>query len=511
MSGDSEALRIMDVVLTAEIFNQNPQLDINDLTPACRDIFSITSASDVKRPVYVSNGVIKRTLSIADAHLKMSANPFVAYEDFGQRLRITALESAAQWFLKQGGKSFIEKNPTLAFYFEKLDTAGVIYKTVRKANPPYEDTKAHLDARISKLIGEDEKLRGALDLVIVLAPYEVEQEMSDLVCTDRQKEIITMIKHARDNLEFLQHHRVYEVGKLLFVGPPGTGKTSLALALSRTMHMPILEVRLSMIVSQYLGETSKNIDRIFELAKKIAPAILFIDEFDFIGKSRTDEDHGAMKRAVNALLKNIDRINLIKNEVLLIGATNHPQLLDHAAWRRFDEVVEFPLPDEDMRKKILKKMSSAIHENLDYQTLASKTEGFSGSDLRMMVKEAILSALMENRQLIKHEDIDKGIRMVKNRDTVRRRFEDTIEYSLPDEEMRTEILKKVTSPVNITIDFQLVAKETEGFSGSDLIVMIKEAILSARIDNRKIVERKDIEKGITMVRNRETIRHQNWL
>ena len=69
MSGDSETLRIMDVVLTAEIFNQNPQLDINDLTPACRDIFSITSAADVKRPVYVSDGVIKRTLSIADAHL----------------------------------------------------------------------------------------------------------------------------------------------------------------------------------------------------------------------------------------------------------------------------------------------------------------------------------------------------------------------------------------------------------------------------------------------------------
>ena len=64
MSGDSEALHIMEVVLTAEIFNQNPSLDINDLTPACREIFSITHASDVKRPVYVSDGLIKRTLAI---------------------------------------------------------------------------------------------------------------------------------------------------------------------------------------------------------------------------------------------------------------------------------------------------------------------------------------------------------------------------------------------------------------------------------------------------------------
>jgi len=419
MSGDSEALRIMDVVLTAEIFNQNPQLDINDLTPACRDIFSITSAADVKRPVYVSNGVIKRTLSIADAHLKMSANPFVAYEDFGQRLRITALESAAQWFLKQGGKSIVEKNPTLAFYYEKLGTTGVIYKTVRAANPPYEDTKAHLDARLSKLIGEDEKLRGALDLVMISAPEEVEQRMDDLVCSPSQLAVISKIQNALEHREYLYRHRIHEVGKLLFVGPPGTGKTSIALAMSNTMHMPVLEVRLSMVTSQYLGETSKNIDRIFELAKKLSPSILFIDEFDFVAKSRVADDHGAMKRAVNSLLKNIDRINLVKNGVILIGATNHPQLLDEAAWRRFDEVVEFSLPDEDMRKNILQKVTASLGCTIDYQMLASKTEGFSGSDLRMMIKEAVLSALMENRQSLSREDIKKGILMVKNRETIR--------------------------------------------------------------------------------------------
>jgi hypothetical protein len=419
MSGDSETLRIMDVVLTAEIFNQNPQLDINDLTPACRDIFSITSAADVKRPVYVSDGVIKRTLSIADAHLKMSANPFVAYEDFGQRLRITALESAAQWFLKQGGKVFIEKNPTLAFYFEKLDSVDVEYKTIRAANPPYEDTKAHLDARLSKLIGEDEKLRGALDLVMISAPEEVEQRMEDLVCTPSQLAVISKIQNALTHREYLQRHRIHEVGKLLFVGPPGTGKTSIALAMSNIMHMPVLEVRLSMITSQYLGETSKNIDRIFDLAKKLSPSILFIDEFDFVAKSRVADDHGAMKRAVNSLLKNIDRINLVKNGVILIGATNHPQLLDEAAWRRFDEVVEFSLPDEDMRKKILQKVTASLGCDIDYQMLASKTEGFSGSDLRMMIKEAVLSALMDNRRSLSPEDVRKGILMVKNRDAIR--------------------------------------------------------------------------------------------
>lgn len=419
MSEDSEVLRIMEIVLTAEIFNQNPTLDINDLTPSCREIFGATCGAEVKRPVYVSDGLIKRSLSIVDAHQKLKENPFVSYEEFGQRLRITALDPAAQWFVKQGGKPCIEKNPALAFHFANIDSNGYDYQKIRAANPPCEDTKAHLDTRLSKLIGEDEKLRGALDLVIINAPEEIEQHIGDLVCTKEQLDVVQKIQHSILHRDFLHRHRIYEIGKLLFVGPPGTGKTSMALALSRTMHMPILEVRLSMITSQYLGETSKNIDRIFELAKKLSPAILFIDEFDFVAKSRTADDHGAMKRAVNSLLKNIDKINLVRNGVLLIGATNHPQLLDEAAWRRFDEVVEFALPDEEMRKNILKTVTSTLHCAIDYELLAKQTEGFSGADLRMMVKEAILSALMDNRQNIEPADIKKGIAMVKNREAIR--------------------------------------------------------------------------------------------
>ena len=101
-------------------------------------------------------------------------------------------------------------------------------------------------------MSEDEKLRGALDLVIINAPEEIEQHIDDLVSPD-QMAIIGKIQHALLHRDFLQRHRIYEIGKLLFVGPPGTGKTSMALAMSRTMHMPVLEVRLSMITSQYLG------------------------------------------------------------------------------------------------------------------------------------------------------------------------------------------------------------------------------------------------------------------
>ena len=229
-----------------------------------------------------------------------------------------------------------------------------------------------------------------MDLIIINAPEEIDQQMDDLVCSPGQHDIITKMNIAIRHREFLLKHRIHEVGKLLFVGPPGTGKTSMALAMSHAMHMPIIEVRLSMITSQYLGETSKNIDRIFEFAKKLAPCILFIDEFDYVAKSRVTDDHGAMKRAVNALLKNIDKMNLVKFGVLLIGATNHPQLLDEAAWRRFDEVVEFSLPNEEMREQILMKVTASVGCDCDFRYLAAQTDGLSGSDLRMLVKEATL-------------------------------------------------------------------------------------------------------------------------
>ena len=224
MSGDLESQRIMEILLTAEIFNQSPTLDLNDLTPVCREIFCSGDTKCIKRPVYVSDGLIRCTLNIADAHEKIAKNPFVSYEDFGQRMKITTLRPAAEWFLAQGGKELIRQNPALAFFFESFDGTGISYQDVRKANPPYEDTRASLETRISKLIGEDEKFRGALDLVIVSAPEEVEQSMEDLVCSPEQTALINKIHHALHHRDFLNRHRIYEVGKLLFVGPPGTGR-----------------------------------------------------------------------------------------------------------------------------------------------------------------------------------------------------------------------------------------------------------------------------------------------
>ena len=139
-------------------------------------------------------------------------------------------------------------------------------------------------------------------------------------------------------------------------------------------------------------------------------------EFDSVAKTRRSDEHAALKRAVNTLLKSIDEISLIRDEVLLIGATNHPDLLDSAAWRRFDDVVHFPLPDESMREKIFNVVTKYIViENFDSSVIATMTDGLSGSDIRLVLREAVLEALDANRTVLTQEDLFDAIKSFEDR------------------------------------------------------------------------------------------------
>lgn len=420
MARDEEILDLIELLLAAEIFNQNQNLDINDLTPIAREVYGIQSMEGERGPVVVSESALQKVLGIPDAHLRLEKHPLTVYEEFGHRLRITTLPAGFNWFIKHNGEKRIRKNPVLAWYAEQNNLlTDISHSATRDINPRFEDSRVSLDRRISRMLADDEKLRAGLDLIIISAPEEVEQTLDDIICTPDQVQRILKLKVALENLEFLKTHQVFDIGKLLFIGPPGTGKTSLAFALTRVFHMPILEVRLPMVTSQYLGETSKNIDRIFEVARALSPCILFIDEFDFLAKSRIGDDHGAMKRAVNALLKNIDRIGLIRNNVLLVGATNHPKLLDEAAWRRFDEVIPFDLPDLATRQLILERLLQGFSSGCDVNTVACETDGYSGADLKMVVREAILTALIDGRTKLTNEDLTIGQNLIKNRDASR--------------------------------------------------------------------------------------------
>ncbi|MFW5938537.1 MAG: AAA family ATPase, partial [Halanaeroarchaeum sp.] len=181
--------------------------------------------------------------------------------------------------------------------------------------------------------------------------------------------------------------------------------------------------------SQYLGETAKNVEKVFEVAKRLSPCILFIDEFDFVAKTRTSDEHAAIKRAVNTLLKSIDEVSLIRDEVLLIGATNHPDELDAAAWRRFDEILNFPRPDEGMRAEILQLVTKEIDiADFDPAAVAAETEGLTGSDLRLVLREAVLEALVNDRTKLTQADLLDAVEEFEEREHLQNL--DTLEAAL---------------------------------------------------------------------------------
>ncbi len=362
----------------------------------------------MKRPISVRIGDITTIYGQNNVKQEIKSLPFIEFEKFGAELRFTVSDLAKNWFLKQTDAiERIRKNPVLASFYES-EGVDVSYEDATRAAQPKERDREYLTSLIAEIAASDED-GDLLTLVRLVAPEDVRQRMGELVLTSEQDRKIEKIMQAIKHRDYLSSIGLREIGKMLFIGLPGTGKTSTARALSEKLNIPLVEVRLSMITSQYLGETSKNIDKVFELAKKLNPCILFIDEFDFIAKTRVSDEHAALKRAVNTLLKAIDEISLVDDGVLLIGATNHPNLLDRAAWRRFDEIVDFPLPDMGMRKKILDIVLSKVKGDFDTQNIAEMTDRFTGSDLRMVVREAVLHSLIEDRTYITQSDLISAV------------------------------------------------------------------------------------------------------
>ena len=411
------ALDVVEFLLTVRAFNEHRSLDAEDLPPAVRSVF--WKGGEIERPITAS----EQTASEATGHDApwdaVSGLMFTDHDEFSGELSVTQQEMAESWYFDRVEPDRLAANPTLVYAYEDHEAAEVSYEESRAANRSIRADRVWIDSLLETYF-EDEEDEDMLDLVDIRAPEEIEMTLDDLVLTEAQYDEIQKIVKAIEHRDYLARIGLREIGKLLFVGPPGTGKTTASRALAEELDLPFVEVKLSMITSQYLGETAKNVDKVFEVAKRLAPCILFIDEFDFVAKTRRSDEHAAIKRAVNTLLKSIDEVSLIRDEVLLIGATNHPDELDAAAWRRFDEIVNFPKPDEPMRADILRVVTRQMDiSDFDPEEIAAATEGLTGSDLRMVLREAVLEALTENRRTVTQEDLLAAVREFEERDTLR--------------------------------------------------------------------------------------------
>ena len=184
-------------------------------------------------------------------------------------------------------------------------------------------------------------LRGSINEQSFFSEKVPQKRLDHIILPNHVRVACQDLINEQNRSDLLQSYGIEPRNKLLLIGPPGNGKTSLAEAIAEALMVPLLTVRYESIIGSYLGETASRLSKLFEYAKT-RECVLFFDEFETLGKERGDvHETGEIKRVVSSLLMQIDAL---PSYVIAIAATNHDTLLDKAAWRRFQIRLEIPKP-----------------------------------------------------------------------------------------------------------------------------------------------------------------------
>jgi AAA+ superfamily predicted ATPase len=214
----------------------------------------------------------------------------------------------------------------------------------------------------------------------LLHEREPERRISDLVLPGMVRQQCADLLEEHHRRDLLRSHGVEPRHRVLFVGPPGGGKTSLAEAIATELAVPLLTVRYEGLIGSFLGETASRMDTLFS-AVRVRPCVLFFDEFDAVAKERGDtHETGEIKRVVSSLLLQIDKL---PSHVIVIAATNHAELLDRAVWRRMQIRVELPQPTRAGKIEWLKSWSArtGLDFGLSVRTIADRLPNISYAEL----------------------------------------------------------------------------------------------------------------------------------
>lgn len=231
-----------------------------------------------------------------------------------------------------------------------------------------------------------------------------------------QKNAKSKVKVIKKYLENPKKFGQWAPKNILFYGLPGTGKTMLVKALANELDVPLHLIKSTSLIGDHVGDGASKIHELFKKASENSPSIIFIDEMDAIALDRSFQSlRGDVSEIVNSLLTEMDGIS--ENEsVITIGATNNPTSLDFAVRSRFEEEIEFKLPDDNERLEILENnlKTMPIDNDLDLNKIVKLTKGLSGRDLKeKILKTALHNAIANDSEIITMQNIDYALKSVK--------------------------------------------------------------------------------------------------
>ena len=232
---------------------------------------------------------------------------------------------------------------------------------------------------------------------LLLAEKPDVQKASLIIPSALEERIDRIINEYRQQSKLKLHGLVHR-RKLLFVGPPGTGKTMTAKVLAHELRLPLYTIQIDRLVTKFMGETSAKLRQIFDLIKQERGIYLF-DEFDAIGGERSlENDVGEMRRVLNAFLQFIEQD---KSDSLIVAATNNPKLLDNALFRRFDDMLHYDRPHLKDRKRLISNLlGNFLPQPFTWKTVLVKSNGLSHAELDQACKDAIKHAILNEMQKV---------------------------------------------------------------------------------------------------------------
>jgi len=235
--------------------------------------------------------------------------------------------------------------------------------------------------------------------------YEItpERTLESLVLSDKLRDQIKEVVEEQHRGELLHAHNLRARNRVLLAGPPGNGKTTLAEVLAFELMYPLFVVRYESLVGSYLGETSSRLKYLMDYVKT-QRCVLFFDEFETLGKERGDtHETGEIKRVVSSLLLQIDDL---PDYVVIVAASNHPELLDRAVWRRFQLRIELPMPTRQQLARYIEYIGQRCQTDFGFEpeTLAKHMLGLNFAEVEEfclgVARRAVLDKKSDNAQSI---------------------------------------------------------------------------------------------------------------